>query len=111
LAAEVGAAGAWVDAAGGGVVAAGSGRVARLLESGLMTLGAGFDASGPCGVSGFIDLVACAAFGSDVAPVGAVCANAAAVASAMRTAAEYPTTDDGDRRDMCMLLGGVDRIQ
>ena len=78
LAAEVGAAGAWVDAAGGGVVAAGSGRVARLLESGLMTLGAGFDASGPCGVSGFIDLVACAAFGSDGAPVGAVCACAAA---------------------------------
>jgi hypothetical protein len=111
-----------------------------LFEPGLTALGAGFDASGPCGVngfvnvvgfvvgcaafssglvpvasgpcgiSGFIDLVACAAFGSDGAPVGAVCANAAAVVSAMRTATADPATDDENRRDMCVLLVQVDGL-
>jgi hypothetical protein len=100
-----GAAGAWVDAAGGGVVAAGSGRVARFLASGLMGVGPGFVAGcvafvsrfapvGLVGVNGFIDVVL----------VGAVCAKAAAVASAMRTAAADPAMDDEDRRDMACSL-------
>jgi hypothetical protein len=122
LASGVGAAGGWVDAAGGGVVVAGSGRVARFLESGLMGVGPGFAASGPCGVNGFIDVVGfvagCVAFVSRFAPVGlvgvngfvdivlvgAVCATAAAVASAMRTAAADPAMDDEDRRDMACSL-------
>jgi hypothetical protein len=139
-----GAAGAWVDAAGGGLAVAGSGRVARFVEPGLMTVGAGFDASGACGVSGFVDSVVvvdgctafssgfvrtgsgpcgvigfvvvmacragCTALGSDDVPAGAVCANAAVVASATRAAAAYPPTDDEDRGDMKVLLEQVDRL-
>jgi len=97
-----------VGAAGGGLVVAGSGRVARFCEPGLMALGVGFAASGSCGVIGFIVGAACFAgcnaFGSDFISIDAVCANEAALASATRTAAADPATDDGDRRDMACSL-------